>query len=516
MKDRDTRILEQEGRVPPQAVEVEENVLGAMMIEEEAKVLALDRLKAADFYKPAHKHIFNAIKRLHEKDQQADLLSVEQQLRRKELLAVCGGSGYLSELTRSVSSAANIDYHAQIIVEKATKRNIILGCTDVIKSAYSSDSDPFNVLDKMQDVRKKIEEQSFLEIPKSSSEAAADTLKTTVEELNVKNGLVGLPTFLPIDTLTAGFPPKEVIFIAARPSMGKTAYMLTIIKNLIEHDWPEPLLIFSYEMSKEILILRLLCMMAKVNMHHARRGKLKDPEKVALVQAAEKMGIKARWNTSKQKLEIESIEDSILFIVDDNKTDPGKIEATARRIKQEHGLGGIFVDYLQLVPVYNTRQKNLNTREQEVAHISGSMKDMAKALNVPVIPLSQLSRKVENRPGDNRPELSDMRYSGSIEQDATMVMFLYRPMYYDIKRTEEGVSTKGLTEVLLKKNRNGPTGMEKHYFIKQFATFKEWDEEAAAMREGSGPPQGQPDWMLGKDDPQDRGMPDDVDDELPF
>lgn len=501
--------IEEYDRVPPQAPEVEEGVLGAMLMDQEALDMALDRLRPQDFYKPAHEHIFNAIQNIQRRGGAVDMMSVEQELRDNELLMESGGAGYISDLSRSVSSAANIDYHAQVISEKATLRNIIQGALDVVKDAYNS-NDPYAVLDKWKVVQKEIEDQSFLTIPESSSKAAAQMLEDTVEEKNVQDGIVGIPTYMPIDMLTAGFPPGEVIYIAARPSMGKTGYMLTIVKNLLENGHEQPLLIFSYEMSEEILLLRLLCMMAQVNMHHARRGKLKDPDKVKLVQTAQRLGINAEWNTTKQKLEIISIENSPLYIVDDNTTDIGKMEAKARRIAMEHGLGAIFVDYLQLVPVYDPRSKNLHTREQEVSFISRNMKNMAKTFQVPVVPLSQLSRKVEDRPGDNRPTLGDLRESGSLEQDATMVLFLYRPKYYDIKRTEEGISTKGLCEVLLKKNRNGPTGMQKHLFIEQFALFEEWDEESAAMREGSSPPQ-QDAWMQGRDDPGEQ-----PDDDMPF
>lgn len=501
-------------RVPPQAVEVEEGVLGAMLIEGEALEMALDRLTVREFYKAAHKHIFEALKTLHEAGSDCDMLSVEQFLRDKELLEKCGGAYYLSELTRSVSSAANIDYHAQILSEKATLRQVILEGLGIVKEAYSPDADPYDILDAWKQKLEEIEDKSFLEVPASSSQALSKVLTDTLEERNIKDGLVGVPSYLPIDRLTAGFPSKEVCYIAARPSMGKTGYMLTIIMNLILNGFNQPILIFSYEMDRDILLLRLMCMIAKVNMQLARRGKLNDQEKKKLTDAAKKMGVDATWNHQKQRLEIHSIEDSILFIEDDNMTDVGRMEAKARRIKKDHGLGMVCVDYLQLVPVWNTKQLNIGTREQEVAYISRSMKNQAKTFNVPYVVLSQLSRAVENRKGDNRPQLSDLRESGSIEQDATMVMFLYRPMYYNIKRTDEGISTKGLCEVILGKNRNGPTGTEKHEFIKEYALFDKWDEQKAALREGSGPPQQQQPWMQGKDDPGD--YPNEIEDEYPF
>lgn len=503
-------------RVPPQAIEVEESVLGAMLMDNEALVMALDRLEPRDFYKPENRLVFKALECLHEDGGDTDILSVEQWLRSKELLVEVGGSGYISGLTRSVSSAANIDYHAQIISEKATLRDVILGGSELVKDAYSPDADPYDVLDKMKEIQQEIEKRSYLEIPQSSSKKAAEVLQDTIEERNVKDGMVGVPAYLPIDLLTAGFPKKELCYIAARPSMGKTGYMLTIVKNLLENGFSEPILIFSYEMDAGILILRLLCMMAKVNMHFARRGKLDAEEKGRLIKAAKRFGIDASWDQDTNKITIHSIENSMLFIEDDNEIDVDRMGAKTRRIKAEHGLGIVMVDYLQLVPVRNPRQKNLGTREQEVAYISKSLKKYAKAFDVPIIPLSQLSRKVEDRPGDNRPNLGDLRESGSIEQDATMVMFLYRPEYYDIKRTEEGVSTKGLCEVILKKNRNGPVGTRKHEFIKDYALFREWDEEKAALRDGSGDPQ-QAMWMQGRDDPGENPTEEiDLEEDAPF
>lgn len=499
-------------RIPPQAIEVEESVLGSMMIEDESKVLALDRLSPVDFYKEAHKHIFTAIEDLHSRGVETDMLSIEQELRDKELLEMAGGPGYLSEITRSAGSAANIDYHCQILTEKSTLRQVILKGLDIIKDAYSPDADPYDVLDSWKAAQQDVESRSFLDVPQSSSEAASQVLAETLEERNITDGMVGLPAHLPIDRLTAGFPAKEVCYIAARPSMGKTGYMLTIVKNLIESGFDKPILIFSYEMDTDILVLRLMCMIAHVDMQAARRGKLTDPEKVKLVEAASLMGVEASWDAGKKKITISSIQDSILFIEDDNMTDIDRMEAKARRVEIEHGLGMVCVDYLQLVPVWNTRDKNIGTREQEVSYISRSMKNMAKNFDVPFIVLSQLSRAVESRKGDNRPQLSDLRESGAIEQDATMVMFLYRPEYYGIKRdSETGSSVKGLCEVILKKNRNGPVGTEKHRFIKEFALFTEWDEQAEALRDGPPESQQQIPWMQGKDDPGEAG-----DNEYPF
>lgn len=513
----------EEGRVPPQAVEVEESILGSMLLEKEAAEIVSERLTPGDFYKPGNRSIFEAIILLKKENKPIDLLSVENKLRDQELLDRVGGSIYLSDLTRSVSSAANVEYHAQIVKEKALLRSQIETASDVIKKAYDPGADPYDIQDLRNTHIIDFEKGSHFSVPESATKSAGVVLLETIMETNVKDGMVGIPAYLPIDRLTAGFPNKELIYIAARPSMGKTAYMLTIIKNLIENDFSEPIVIFSYEMDTDILILRLLCMMARVNMQFARRGKLEPSEKGKLVKAAKYLGIDASFDEKTNKLDIHSYEQSMLFIEDDNNIDPDQMKAKLRRIKKDHGLGIVFIDYLQLVPVNNSKQKNIGTREQEVAHISRSMKAQAKEFDVPYIVLSQLSRAVENRKGDPRPQLSDLRESGSIEQDATMVMFLYRPEYYDKKRTDEGLSTLGLAEIILKKNRNGPLGTEKHTFIKEYALFEEWDEENAQMRSGSQAPQQA--WMLGRDDPGATNenltdglsqVPEDLDDDMPF
>lgn len=491
---------EQYGRIPPQAVEIEEGVLGLMLLERDALEEGIDRLAVNDFYKPAHRHVFSSVKRLVEKGVDPDLMSVEQELRDKQLLDVIGGGGYLMKLTGQASGLGSLDYHIQVLNEKSTLRQTILECTDIIKECYNGGADPYEILDRWEQSHEQIEDRSFLEIPKSVTEIGSVVLRDTLEERNVSEGMVGVPAYLPVDRLTAGFPSKRLTYIAARPSMGKTGYMLTIVKNLLEKGFNKPILIFSYEMDTEILLLRLLCMMAEVNMQFARRGKLNDQEKIKLANAASRIGIQAKWDPNKREMHIKSMEDSLLFIEDDNMTDVDRLEAKARRIKKEHGLGIVFVDYLQLVTVTGTRQKNIGTREQEVAYISRSLVKVAKKLDVPFVPLSQLSRAVETRSGSNRPQLSDLRESGAIEQDAEIILFLYRPEQYDIKRTDEGISTKGLCEVIVGKNRNGPTGTIKHEFIAEYATFRQWDEMDAALRDGSGPPEEQT-WVLGKDDP---------------
>lgn len=453
-KKTDFKVLEKEGRVPPQATEVEEAVLGAMLIEHEAATVALQMLSAQDFYKPSHRHIFEVLHDLYERDNPLDLLTVENELRDKELLDVCGGPGYLSELTRSVSSAANIDYHAQIIAEKATKRNLILGCTDIIQEAYDSTTDPYDVLDRA--------EQRIFDLAnakhRSQAKPIGDVLKDTLsylEDIRGKEaGITGVPTGLDIDKMTAGWQNGDLVIVAARPSMGKTAFVLTTARNAALHQDPKlqtKVAVFSLEMSDQSLVQRLLTMEGRINAQAARSGRLKDEEFKRLIDAA------GRLFTAD------------IFVDDTPGLSIMELRTKCRRLKSEHDIGLIVVDYLQLM---TANSRDIGNREQEIATISRGLKALAKELNVPVIALAQLSRAVEQRGGDKRPQLSDLRESGSIEQDADVVCFLYRPEYYGITTTPEGQSTTGLAEIIVGKQRNGPTGSVPLYFVKEYARFE--------------------------------------------
>ncbi len=495
----DSKILEQEGRVPPQAVEVEEAVLGSMLIEHEAATVALQMLSAKDFYKPAHQHIFEVLHDLYERDNPLDLLTVENELRDKGLLDTCGGAGYLSELTRSVSSAANVDYHAQIIAEKATKRNLILGCTDIIKEAYDSSSDPYDVLDKA--------EQRIFDLANSKQRAQAqpigDVLKDTLsylEDIRGKSsGITGVPTGTDIDKWTAGWQDGDLVIIAARPSMGKTAYVLTTARNAALHQDEKlrtKVAIFSLEMSNQSLVQRLLTMEGRINAQTARSGQLEDEDFKRLIDAA------GRLFTAN------------IFVDDTPGLSIMELRTKARRLKSEHDIGLIVVDYLQLM----TATGDHGTREQEIASISRGLKALAKELDVPVIALSQLSRAVEQRGGDKRPQLSDLRESGSIEQDADVVCFLYRPEYYGIKTTPEGQSTTGLAELIIGKQRNGPTGSVPLYFVKDYARFENLttaEQGPYGEPKNNGPSQNN-EQSGGDDGPPPMGHNPGGDDEAPF
>ena len=448
------QVLEQEGRVPPQAVEVEKAVLGAMLIEHGASTIALQMLKVEDFYKPANRHIYETLSNLYERDNPLDLLTVENELRDNGLLDVCGGAIYLSDLTRSVSSAANIEYHAQIIIEKAIKRNLILNCTNVIKESYDSTTDAYDVLDGAERRIFDLANQKN----RSAAKPVADILKNTLAYLEnmqgKKDGITGVPSGLSVDQLTAGWQNGDLVIIAARPSMGKTAFVLTAARNAAMHpneNFRQPVAIFSLEMSNQSLVQRLLTMEARVRADEARKGTLNNESFKNLIEAA------GRLFTAD------------LFIDDTPAITLMELRSKCRRLKSEHNIGLVVVDYLQLM---QGSSRDAGSREQEIASISRGLKSLAKDLDLPVIALSQLSRAVEQRGGDKRPHLSDLRESGSIEQDADVVMFLYRPEYYGITTTAEGQSTAGLAEVIISKQRNGPVGSKMLYFVKEYARFE--------------------------------------------
>lgn len=472
-------VLENQGRVPPQAVQVEEAILGAMLIESGAADIAIDMLEPFHFYKTANRHIFQTLKELKEAGKSIDLLSLETKLSDKNLLENCGGKHYLSDLTRSTSSGANIEYHSQILIEKWIPRNVILGCNDIIKKAYDGETDPYELIDSLSLFVKNVTDKSFQKIPSSVTQFIKEMLESMVTVYEKKTGIIGVPSYLPIDELTAGFVPGDLIYVAARPSMGKTAYVLTALINNIKAGYKKTIVLFSYEMGKQSLLMRITCMLAEVDLEKARRGKMDESEWGKVFKALEFLGFKGEMDAD-SKLVVNSTEDSNLYIIDDNDLDVDEVKGICRKIMIEkgntdEGLGLVITDYLQLMPVRKTRDKNIYNREQEIAYTSRNLKNIAKELNVPVIALSQLSRAVEKRSGDNRPQLSDLRESGSAEQDADVVVFLYRPEYYKIKTTPEGQSTNGLCEVEVAKQRNGPVGMKRHYFEKKYALFSKWD-----------------------------------------
>lgn len=448
--------LELGGRVPPQAVEVEESVLGSMLIDIDAAHMALFLLKADDFYNPANKHIFQAIQRLHERDNPLDMVAVEAMLRDQGQLENSGGTAYLGQLTRSVSSASSIEYHCQIIKEKALKRNLILSSSEVITHAYDAVTDPYDLLDMAEQKIFELANAGTRIVAKHINDILKDTLDHLVEIRGQSSGITGVPTGLDIDQLTAGWQKGDLIIVAARPSMGKTAFVLSVTRNAALYSDPAKrtnIAFFSLEMSDMSLVQRMLTMEARINAQDARTGKLNDADFTRLVEAAGRL------------------HSAGIFIDETPSISVMELRSKCRRLKNEHDIGLIVIDYLQLMTA-GPGFGNERNREQEIAYISRSLKALAKELSVPVIALSQLSRAVEQRGTSKKPQLSDLRESGSIEQDADVVLFLYRPEYYQIQTLDDGRPTNGIAEIIVGKQRNGPVGSKYVQFVKEYARFE--------------------------------------------
>ena len=439
------------GKLPPQALDLEESVLGALMLEKEALTNIIDILKPENFYKDAHKEIYQAIIDLFNNSQPIDLLTVTNQLKKNGTLDIVGGSYYVTKLTTRVNSASNIEFHSRIILEQSIKRELINISSKVQKDAYEDTIDVFDLLDQT--------EQSLFDVSEShirkNYKKVQNLMKEAIDELETKkekkDGITGVPTgFIDLDTITSGWQPSDLVIVAGRPSMGKTAFVLSLIRNAsIDHNLPMG--IFSLEMSSLQLVNRLISSEAELDSDKIRKGNLKDYE----------------WQQLLHKTDL--LQKAPIFIDDTPALSILELRAKARRLKSQHDIQCIIVDYLQLMT--SEYGKTSGNREQEIASISRSLKAVAKELNIPVIALSQLSRAVETRGGDKRPVLSDLRESGSIEQDADMVMFIYRAEKYDITEDEDGESTIGVAELLLRKNRNGPTGKVKLKFVERFAKF---------------------------------------------
>lgn len=443
-----------EGRIPPQAVEVEQAVLGAMLIEPEAIPRAIEILQPGTFYSDRHNKIYEAIRSLFDRTNPVDIITVTDELKRREELEAIGGAYYVSELTAKVANAANVEYHARIIAEKSLLRQMIETMGNLIGKAYDPGSDAFELLDSAESDIFQISESQL----KRAASSMKDVLKETLTRLEGihgrEGGVTGVPSgFTKLDQMTAGWQPSDLVILAARPSMGKTAFALACARNAALHPkTPTGVAIFSLEMSAQQLAQRMLTSEARVDAQAARTGRLRDEDWPRMARAAGRLS------------------EAAIFIDDTPGLSALELRAKCRRLKAEHDIGLVIVDYLQLMHG-STNNKNAN-REQEIAHISRSLKALAKELDVPVLALSQLSRAVETRGGDKRPQLSDLRESGSIEQDADVVGFIYRAERYGITVDENGNSTEGMAELLIGKQRNGPIGDVRLAFVHQFARFE--------------------------------------------
>ncbi|MDE5629470.1 MAG: replicative DNA helicase [Muribaculaceae bacterium] len=442
------------GRLAPRAIEIEAAVLGALMLEKDAFAQVCDLLKPESFYEPRHSIVYQAIQALGLEEQPVDMMTVTNHLRKTDELEKVGGAAFIAGLTMNVASAAHVEFHAKIVAQKYLARELISFASTVENSAFDESND---VDDLLQEAEQKLFEISQRNVKREVVQINS-LLTGAVEQMQIASqrasGLSGLPTgFHGLDKVTSGWQNSDLIIIAARPAMGKTAFVLSMALNIAMDN--NPIAVFSLEMSNMQLVNRLIANACEIPGEKVRSGKLSDLEMTQLLSRLQKL---------------QSVP---LFVDDTSGISMMELRTKARRLVREHGVRMIIIDYLQLM----TAGIKLGSREQEVSTISRSLKQLAKELNIPIIALSQLNRKVEDRGNkDKRPQLSDLRESGAIEQDADIVCFIHRPEYY-LKQAvdEEGNNIKGKAEFIIAKHRSGSVGTVDMFFRSEFVRFENWD-----------------------------------------
>jgi len=451
-----TKQLYEIGKLPPQAVEMEEAVLGALMLERDALAAVVDLLYPRAFYKEAHSRIFEAIQNLSRRNEPVDILTVTNELKRTGELEVVGGAYYISQLTGRVASAANVEFHARIIVQKAVQRDLITASSTIITDAYEDTTDIFDLLDRSEralfSITQRINRGAAVRHVKELTKEVKDDYMSR-EENRTEGGVSGVPSgFRDLDRMTTGWKDSDLVIVAARPAMGKTAFVLSLARNAAV-DFKRPVVVFSLEMANFQLVQRLIVAEAEVDSHKFKTADLGNGE------------INEMWRI------IPRLDAAPMFLDDTAALSIFEMRAKCRRLKSQHDIQLVIVDYLQLMTTGNEGNKYRGNREQEISEISRNLKAIAKELGVPVIALSQLSRQVESRGGDKRPHLSDLRESGAIEQDADMVIFIHRPEYYGFTQDAEGNNTAGQAEIIIAKHRNGAVGTVNLRFIDRLAKF---------------------------------------------
>lgn len=445
-------------RIPPQNLEAEQAVLGAILLESEALIASMERLKAEDFYSVSHQRIFDAMVALNDDNQPIDLVTLTARLQDLGQMEEVGGVMYLAKLANSVPTAANVEYYAQIVEEKSILRRLIRTATQIVSNGYATEDDVGVLLNdaeaRIMEISSRRSATGFISI--------RDVLMEVFEKVeflyNNKGGVAGIPSgFIDLDKMTNGFQRSDLIIVAARPSVGKTAFALNVAQNVAVRA-SETVAIFSLEMSAPQLVQRIICAESNVDATRMRTGLLEGDD----------------WE--KLSMAIGALSEAQIYIDDTPGITVSDIRAKCRRLKKEKGLGMILIDYLQLI---QGRGKAGENRQQEVSEISRTLKQIARELEVPVIALSQLSRGVEQRQ-DKRPMMSDLRESGSIEQDADIVAFLYRDDYYD-KESEK----KNIIEIIIAKQRNGPVGTVELVFLKNYNKFVSLDRSHSEAYAGS-------------------------------
>ena len=449
-----------EGTIPPQSVELEQAVLGALMLERDAIIDVQEYVKAETFYLEEHRIIFKAIQSLSVEMKAIDLYTVTERLKSQKELQKVGGAAYLAELTQKVASAAHIEFHAKIIAQKYVQRELIRSATEIERRSYDDEVDVTELIGFAEQEIFRVSEGNV----KRSVQVASDILRKALAQIEEASKTAGeyngvRSGFTDIDAVTLGWQPSDLIIIAARPSMGKTAFVLTMARNMCV-ELKTPVAFFSLEMSSVQLMNRLIVAETQLSSKDLRTGNLTP----------------AQWtHLEKQTVELGR---SPLFIDDTPALSVYEFRSKARRLKTQHDIQLIIIDYLQLMTASTPETRG--NREQEVSLISRTLKAIAKELNVPIIALSQLSRNVENRGGSKRPQLSDLRESGAIEQDADVVAFIHRPEYYGLTTDENNMPTAGMAEIIIAKHRNGEVTDVPLRFIKEQAKFADADSSVTA------------------------------------
>ena len=455
------------GKVPPHATDLEEAVLGALMLESDALNDVVEILKPQSFYRIEHQKIFEAITDLFSKNEPIDILTVTSWLKKEGGLELVGGAYYVSQLTDRVASSANAEFHARIIAEKFIQRELIRVSGETYHEAFEDTTDVLDLLDKAESNLFAVVEGNLRKSYDSMGTLLKKALEQVEEAASKDGGVTGVPSgFTELDKMTNGWQPSDLLIIAARPAMGKTAFVLSMARNMAV-DFKRPIAFFSLEMASVQLVNRLISSESGIPGDKLKKGQLDKKDWEHMHSSLKQLG------------------EAPIFIDDTAALSVFELRAKCRRLKAQHDIQMVVIDYLQLMTA-GGNQKGGN-REQEISMISRSLKALAKELEVPVVALSQLSRAVETRGGTKRPMLSDLRESGAIEQDADMVMFLYRPEYYGIEVSEEtNLPTEGLTELIIAKHRSGATGTVPLRFVNTLAKFTNYDDTEFSIAAGPG------------------------------
>lgn len=431
-------------RTPPHNLEAEQAVLGALLLVPDSFAVVSEILRPEDFYGEGHREIYTALKEMAERGRPIDLVTVTEELKSRDALDKVGGAAYLASLAGAVPTAVNAGHYANIVADKGLLRSLINTCTQLASRAYEEGADSEVLLDEAERMIMGLSQRRIGKSYRSIRELLVEALERIEQLCQKKGSITGLPTgFDDLDKYTSGLQPSDLVLLAARPSMGKTSLALNIAQN-VAVKYRVPVAIFSLEMSSDQVVQRILCAEALVDQQKMRTGYLQENDWPRLMKAAAKLS------------------EAPLFIDDTPAISLLELRSKARRLKLEHGIGLLVIDYLQLI---QTGRRSEN-RVQEISEISRFLKSLARELDIPVLALSQLSRAVEQRGGDRRPMLSDLRESGSLEQDSDMVMFIYRDDYYN-----EDSENKGVADLIIAKHRNGPTGTIQLAFLKEFTKF---------------------------------------------